>query len=344
MKILVVNNMVPFIRGGAEKLATNLVRHLGRYGHDAELLRIPFRWDPANRMLDEMLACRMMQIYNVDRVIGLKFPAYLIPHPHKTLWVVHQFRQAYDLWESGHSYLSHDGEGQHLRHSVTEADNECFADSQSISVISRVVKERMQRFNRVPSEVLYPPLDDPEKFDCEAHENYIFCGGRINNMKRQHLLIEAMKHCRSDIKLHVAGPPDSPEDGKELERLVKQAGLQDRVILEFGFLDRERVIQLVNRSLACACVPFDEDYGYVTLEAFYAGKAVITTRDAGGVLEFVTEGETGTISDATPEALGEAMTRFAEDRPATISMGAAARDEIHDRNINWPSTVKKLVA
>ena len=81
------------------------MRNLRRYGHDAELLRIPFRWDPAERLYDEMLACRMMRLYNVDRVIGLKFPAYLIPHPHKTLWLIHQYRQAYDLAHSPMSNL-----------------------------------------------------------------------------------------------------------------------------------------------------------------------------------------------------------------------------------------------
>jgi len=36
MKILVINNLVPFIRGGAEKLAENLVLNLKRSGHEAD--------------------------------------------------------------------------------------------------------------------------------------------------------------------------------------------------------------------------------------------------------------------------------------------------------------------
>ena len=110
MKILVINNMVPFIRGGAEKLADHLVRNLRRYGHDADLMRIPFQWDPPERIYDEILACRMLKLYNVDRVIGLKFPAYLIPHPNKTLWLIHQFRQAYDLAGTSMSQLGHEAE------------------------------------------------------------------------------------------------------------------------------------------------------------------------------------------------------------------------------------------
>jgi len=60
--------------------------------------RIPFRWDPPEKILESILACRLMRLPNVDRVIAFKFPAYFLPHDNKILWLVHQFRQAYDLW------------------------------------------------------------------------------------------------------------------------------------------------------------------------------------------------------------------------------------------------------
>ena len=98
MKIAVVNNAVPFVRGGAEFLAKWLTERLEQFGHSAVLIRIPFRWEPPEAILDSMLACQMMTVPNVDRVIALKFPAYLVPHGNKVLWLLHQFRQAYDLW------------------------------------------------------------------------------------------------------------------------------------------------------------------------------------------------------------------------------------------------------
>ena len=42
MKVAVVNNQAPFIRGGAELLADWLVAALKERGHQAELIRIPF--------------------------------------------------------------------------------------------------------------------------------------------------------------------------------------------------------------------------------------------------------------------------------------------------------------
>jgi hypothetical protein len=106
MKVLVINNAAPFVRGGAEELADHLVLRLNATkGVEAELVRIPFRWVPAERIVDEIFLNRNLRLYNIDRVIALKFPAYLIPYPEKTIWLLHQFRQAYDLYESGQSHL-----------------------------------------------------------------------------------------------------------------------------------------------------------------------------------------------------------------------------------------------
>jgi glycosyltransferase involved in cell wall biosynthesis len=344
MKILVINNMVPFIRGGAEALGLNLVRNLRQHGHEAELMRIPFRWHPAERLYDEILACRMMRLFNVDRVIGLKFPAYLIPHPHKTLWLIHQYRQAYDLAHSHHSNLTDDEAGENLRKTIVAADRECFSETDNIFAISRVVQQRLARFNGFEGQVLHPPLEDAELFHPEAEDNYVFCGGRINVAKRQHLLVEAMRHVHSNVRLLVAGPADSPEDGQRLLALVKRYKLEKRVQVELGFHSRERLARWVNRSLACACVPFDEDYGYVTLEAFYAGKPVITTTDAGGVLDFVEHRATGLIASPSVKSLAQAIDEVATDAQPRRQWGESARMHIHDRNINWPETVKRLVA
>src|SRR3954471_24726330 len=92
VKILVVNNMVPFVWGGAEELAANLMKNLVASGHESEVLRIPFQWEPAERIPSQMLMARAFEIWGADRVIALKFPAYLVRHPHKTLWLLHQYR------------------------------------------------------------------------------------------------------------------------------------------------------------------------------------------------------------------------------------------------------------
>jgi glycosyltransferase involved in cell wall biosynthesis len=209
MKVLVVNNAAPFIRGGAEELADHLVGRLNATkGLEAELLRIPFRWEPAERILEEIMLNRNLRLYNVDRVIALKFPAYLIPHPEKTLWLLHQFRQAYDLYESGLSHLCCHERGAEIVRLVRRADDQVFGTCRRIFTNSPVTQNRLKRFNGFDAAVLYPPLIDSFRFKAGDYGNYIFAGGRVGPGKRQYLLVEAMQYVRSEVRLVIAGPAD----------------------------------------------------------------------------------------------------------------------------------------
>ncbi len=118
MKVAVVNNWVPFLSGGAEHLAEALTRKLAEYGHQSMLVRLPFAWHPPGKILEHMLACRCVRLAGVDRVIGLKFPAYYVPHPNKVVWLLHQFRQAYDLWGTRYQDLPDTAEGLAVRDAV----------------------------------------------------------------------------------------------------------------------------------------------------------------------------------------------------------------------------------
>src|SRR6185369_9522660 len=112
MRVAVLNNWAPFVAGGAEHLADALVRKLAEYGHEAMLVRLPFAWQPPAKVLDHMLAARCLRLPNVDRAVCLKFPAWFVPHENKVLWLVHQFRQAYDLWGTPYQDLPPTAEGQ----------------------------------------------------------------------------------------------------------------------------------------------------------------------------------------------------------------------------------------
>ena len=345
MKVLVVNNAAPFIRGGAEELADHLVRRLNAVpGVQSELMRIPFKWEPAERLIDEMLICRQLKLYNVDRVIGLKFPAYLIPHPDKVLWLLHQFRQAYDLYEEGGGYLGADARGAVIRQAIETADNRCFSDCTAIHVNSPVTQARLKRFNGVDSHVLYPPLNDAELFTGGEYGDYIFAGGRVSPGKRQHLLIEAMAQVRSPVKLVIGGPPESQDYADSLRALIERHGLQDRVELRLGFHPREDIAAWVNGARACAYIPYDEDsLGYVTMEAVAAGKPVLTTEDAGGLLELV-GAETGAVAAPTPEAIAEGLERLVADVGRAKDLGQAARALWEAKAITWDDTIEALLS
>ena len=103
--------------------------------------------------------------------------------------------------------------------------------------------------------------------------------------------------------------------------------------------------ELVNGASAAVYIPFDEDsVGYVTMEAFQASKPVITTDDAGGVLEIVRDGETGLIAEPTAEALGAALSAIMGDQVKARRLGAAGRQVLVDRALTWPHTIERLLA
>jgi glycosyltransferase involved in cell wall biosynthesis len=345
MKILIVNNMAPFVWGGAEELAVNLGKNLTIAGHEAEVLRIPFRWEPALGIPSQMLMVRTLELQRVDRVIALKFPAYLIQHPHKTLWLLHQYRQAYDLFDVGQTNITNDPSGDELRTIIRNADNQAFRETRRIYTNSDVTRLRLAKYNNFESEILLPPLNDAELFNGGSSQSYIFAGGRVNDMKRQHLLIEAMAHTPASVRLVVAGPPDTPEDAIKLQRLVERHALQDRVRLDLRFLPRIELARYVNESSACAYLPFDEDsLGYVAMEAATAGKPIITAADSGGILGLVIHQQTGWVSAPNPESLAEAMTLASNSTRSVLDMGIAARKLWVDMGITWPKTIEKLLS
>jgi glycosyltransferase involved in cell wall biosynthesis len=344
MRVLVINNAAPFIRGGAEELADQLVARLNAIsGVEAELLRIPLRSEPAEGLIEQILLNQSLRLYQVDRVIALKFPAYLVPHPHKVLWLLHQFRQAYDLYEAGTSYLCSHPSGERIVQLIRNADKRCFVNCRDIYTNSPVTQSRLLRFNGISSTVLYPPLLDAERFEGGEYGTYVFAGGRVGAGKRQHLFVEAMRMVKSGIRLVIAGPLDDDEYGRGLRKLIDQHGLSSRVELKFGFHEREEIAGLVNGALACAYAPIDEDsMGYVTMEAFCAAKAVITVRDAGGVLELVHDGATGVVAEPDPNSIAAGLDRLAAVTAAK-EMGLAARALLEAKSLSWKYTIDRLL-
>ena len=345
MKVLVVNNMAPFVRGGAESLAEHLVKHLEIAGHEAELLRVPFQWEPATRIPSQMLMARAFELQNVDHVIALKFPAYLIQHPSKTIWLVHQYRQAYDLYDAGHSNLPAGQAGADIRNLIKNADDQCFRGARRLFAISDVTQQRLAHYNGLHADILRAPINDPERFTGGPPQGYIFAGGRINAAKRQHHLVEAMAFASKDVRLVVGGPPDTPGDARLLQETVERLGLRDRVRLELRYLDRQEYADFINGALAVASLPFDEEsFSYVAMEAATAGKALLSTTDSGGVLGLAKHGETGWVAEASAEALADAMSAAWADASRTQSLGASAKSLWESHQINWPATVAALMS
>lgn len=345
MRVLVVNNMAPFVSGGAESMAAHLKTQIEIAGHQAEVLRIPFQWEPATRIPSQMLMARAFELQNVDHVIALKFPAYLIPHARKSLWLVHQYRQAYDLYDAGQTNLPAGQTGADIRSLIKNADDECFRGARRIFAISDVTQKRLAHYNGFASEVLRAPINDPEIFVGGRAEGYIFAGGRVNAAKRQHLLLEALALSSKEVRLVIAGPPDSAADATRLQEAAERLGLQDRVRLDLRFLARGEYADYINGASAVASLPFDEEsFSYVAMEAATAEKALISTTDSGGVLGLARHHKTGWVAEPLPEALAEVMKAVYSNPRRTRDFGVAAKACWVDYNITWPATVEALLS
>ncbi len=343
MKLAVINNCVPFVTGGAEHLAEGLTQKLREYGHEAVLIRIPFRWEPAEKIVESMLACRLLRVPNVDRVVALKFPAYYVPHPEKVLWLLHQFRQAYDLWGTRFQCLPNNPEGRRIRDLVVEADNFHLRQAHKIYANSPVTSDRLKRFNGVDSEVLHPPLLETRQFYCAGYDDYIFCPGRITASKRQLLAVEAMRQVTTGVRLLIAGQPETPADLAQIETAIRQHRLESRVELIPRFISEQEKADFFSRALACAYLPYDEDsYGYVTLEAYHSLKPVITCSDSGGTRIVVKDGVTGCVVAPDSKDVAEAMDRLYLDKAGARRMGEAGLDLVRSLQIGWDRVIEAL--
>jgi glycosyltransferase involved in cell wall biosynthesis len=344
VKVLVVNNTAPFVWGGAEELAEHLRRNLVAFGHRAEVVRVPFQWEPARVIPGQMLLAHTIEVANVDHVIALKFPAYLVRHPSKTLWLLHQYRQAYDLFDAGQTNLPEGVEGEQIRELIRGADQECFNACRAIYTNSEVTSDRLLKYNGFASTVLRPPVNDPDLFSGGEYGNYIFCGGRINLMKRQHLLMEALAASHPNVRLVIAGPADSVADQQRIERLVEELGVSDRVTLDVRMLSRREYADYVNGALAVAYIPFDEDsLGYVAMEAATAAKPLITTVDSGGVLRMIVDDSTGWSAPATADGLAVAFSAAFESVERARSYGENLREHWQGFGSNWERVVEALL-
>jgi glycosyltransferase involved in cell wall biosynthesis len=347
MKISIVNAHIPFVRGGAEYLADGLSAQLRLRGHKVEHLKIPFKWYPTQQIAEHMLACRLIdsRLGNPDLMIALKFPCYLVPFSNMKTWLCHQFRQVYELWGTPLACMPDTPETRGLREMIHHSDNVRLRQIRDVFTISGTVADRLKRFNGIEhARVLYYPLDHQELFGPGDFSDYFFMPSRMNAMKRQHVLIEAMRHVRSPFRLLLAGRADEDSYDRQLRQAIEKWGLQDKVVL-LGWVSDEEKARLMSNAYAAIYAPFEEDaYGYVTLEAFHCHKPLLTFRDSGGTIELVDHGQNGLVLEPTAEALAEGMEALWADRPGTRAMGKAANEKLVRLNISWDHIVDHLLA
>ena len=212
-------------------------------------------------------------------------------------------------------------------------------EARRVHTISRVVSDRLRRFNNIESTVLSPPLPDPSGWSAGPYGDYLFYPSRLEILKRQSLVIEAMRHVETPVKLVLVG---RGPDERLLRARIQRAGLQDRVRVEIG-VPNDRLHELYRGALGVYFGPYDEDFGYVTIEGFAAARPVVTLADSGGPLEFVRDGETGLVAAPNARAIAAAFDRLWSDREAARTWGLAGNQLVRETVPEWPTVVSRLL-
>ncbi|QDV23487.1 glycosyltransferase family 4 protein [Aureliella helgolandensis] len=344
MKIAICSTYVPFIYGGARNIVDWLGSMLREMGHQVEIVYLP-EVDSPDTLFHQMCSFRWLRLESADRIICTRPQSHVIPHPCKILWFIHHIRCFYDLW--GHpeyANLPDSAQLRGFRKSLFEIDTAALKEAKAVYTNSKVVSKRVKDFNGVDSEVLYPPVYQPERYTKLGTNDEVVCICRMESHKRQALLVEAMAHVTTPVRLRLCGA-SSGRYAKTLRRTAKMHRVEQKVIIDSRWIAEEEKVKIFGECLASAYLPADEDsYGYPTIEAALSSKPTLSTFDSGGVLEFVEDGKNGYITPPNPKDLARAIDQLYEDRSKTEEMGQAANRAVADNNITWEFVLEKLLS
>jgi glycosyltransferase involved in cell wall biosynthesis len=341
VRIAVCRPQVPFSRGGVEIFTDTLVDELRARGHEADLVSVPFKWYPGARVLTQAFLWRLLDLEEsdgrpVDLVVATKFPSYAVRHANKRVWLVHQFRQAYELDGTELGQFSDSPEERALRRKIQELDRVSLGEAKRLFATSGNVAGRLERSTGLQAEVLPHP---PQRLDyrCEASEGFVLSASRLDRAKRIDLLLEA---AALEPSLEVVVVSDGPDRGR-LEGIARDRGLNGRVRFE-GRVSGERLAELYARSSAVYYAPVDEDFGMGPYESFLSGKPVITTADAGGPLDVVHDRETGLVVEPEATAVSRAAAWLREHADEAAAFGARGRALAEE--VTWDRAIERLLA
>jgi glycosyltransferase involved in cell wall biosynthesis len=341
MRIAVCAPQVPFERGGAEIFADDLVAELRARGHEADLVTVPYKWYPGERVLSQAFLWRLLDLSEsdgrpIDLAIATKFPSYAVRHPNKVVWLLHQFRQAYELDRTELGQFGESAEDRATRRAVQRLDRVALGEAKKVFATSRNVADRLQRSTGIAAEVMpHPPQE--LRYRTESYDDFVLSVGRLDRAKRHDLLLDALA---ADSTLNCVIVGDGP-DRERLEGVARKHGLDGRARFT-GRIDEEELAALYARCLAVYYAPVDEDFGMVPYEAFLAEKPVVTTTDAGGPLEVVTDRATGLVIEPRAAAIAEACSWLRDHVDDARAWGQAGKEIA--RRVSWDETIARLLA
>ncbi len=342
--IAVCAAQIPFFKGGAEAHVSGLSRELAKKQFEVEVINIPYKWYPHEQLLRSIDVWRMLDLSEsngkkIDMIITTKFPTYFAEHPRKVLWLFHQYRQLYDLFDSPYSDFDPTKRSdKELRDRLVAMDTGVLKTYKRIYANSKNTAARLKKYNGIEATALYhPPLLAGRYYHGE-NNGYILSVGRLDRLKRVDCLIRCLAQADRRLKCKIAG---TGTEAKVLMELAQQVGVADRV--EFlGFVPDDQLLDLYAHCAFVYFAPLDEDYGYISLEAFLSQKPILTSVDSGGPLEFVEDGRNGIVVPSMEEkVLAQRSEELFFDNKKSQEFGKAGFEKVKD--ITWDFAIETLI-
>jgi glycosyltransferase involved in cell wall biosynthesis len=340
VRIAVCRPQQPFVRGGAEIFVDKLVSELQARGHETDVVSVPLATWPNPRLLSSALQWRFVDLgpggsSEADLVIATKFPSYLIEHPNKVVWLLHQLRQAYELDGTEFGQFGPSSFDRGIRDRIQEADRFAIGRARRVFATSSNVAGRLKRSTGIDAQVLPHPPQDLD-YRCDGYGSFVLSVGRLDPLKRLDLLLQAAA-LEPRLEAVVAG--DGPDRGR-LEALARELGVEGRVRFA-GRVSEAELTDLYAQCLAVYYAPVDEDFGMVPIEAYRSGKPVVTATDSGGPLDFVVDGSTGWVVEPEATALAGAFAEMLDGGEAVRRYGEAG--EPAAAAITWDGAIGRLL-
>jgi glycosyltransferase involved in cell wall biosynthesis len=344
VRALVVTSGALFVRGGHMVIAEETVRALRIAGHQAELFITP--QNRFGRQLSAYAATWLTDVgetadgHPIDRVISFRFPSYAVRHRRHVCWLNHRMREYYDLWERFVRGLGRRGRlKESVRRRLFFALDRYLLLRRSVRLVaqSRTIQQRLVRFGGIRSEVLYPPA--PERpYRTDRYGDFVLAVSRLHPLKRIGLLVEAAARMEDrSLRFKIAGRGDEEE---AVRRRIAELGLGGRVEL-LGEVSEDDLVDLYARCRGVYFAPWNEDYGFVTLEAFRSAKPVVTAHDSGGPAELVEHEVNGLVAEPTASGVAAELDRLAADQSLGERLGSRALESA--RAHTWQGAVTELL-
>jgi glycosyltransferase involved in cell wall biosynthesis len=324
-------------KGGAEALYDGLIRGLAGLSNQVEKIEVIIDESSFEKILDAYVTCYDLDLRDYDLVISTKAPTYMVRHRNHVSYLLHTIRVFYDMF---HHEFGTGTPDQHKQRRLIHAFDAHGLHPDRVRkhfAIGFTPYKRLAETNpswgNIAFEVLHPPPYQMG-FREPVPGKYVFVPGRLHRWKRVDLVIQAFKYINHDIPLKIAG---TGED----EAVLRALAAGDPRIEFLGRVSDEQLVDLYAGALVVPFVPINEDYGFITIEAFRSKKPVITCIDSGEPTYFVKNFETGFVADPHPEAIAARINYFIDHPDAGVEMGEKGFSSVSQ--MNWDAASSRLL-